>query len=121
MLLSSDGGLCVCRLELTVHSNGLEEGDLKSAINLMNQNSSKIKSLKISSCMVAHYLDGCEVTNFVFSAIPNHGLQLDLSRAQNLKWLELMCLHSGKIDHHRRGAVMVRKTLIPRPGQNMLW
>ena len=33
MLLSPDGSLCVRRLELTVHPNGLEEGDLRSASN----------------------------------------------------------------------------------------
>ena len=93
MLLSPDGSLCVRRLELTVRPNGLEEGDLRSAADLVNQNSSGVKSLKISSCKVAHYLDGCEVTNVAFSAIPD--LRLDLSRAQNLERLELVCLRSG--------------------------
>ena len=93
MLLSPDGSLCVRRLELTVRPNGLKEGDLRSAADLVNQNSSGVKSPKISSCKVAHYLDGCEVTNFAFLAIPD--LQLNLLRSQNLKQLELVCLHSG--------------------------
>ena len=93
MLLSPDGSLCVRRLELTVHPNGLEEGDLRSAADLVNQNSSGVKSLKISLCKVTHHLNGCEVTNFAFSAIPD--LRLDLLRSQNLERLELMCLRSS--------------------------
>ena len=93
MLLLPDGSLCVRRLELTVRPNGLEEGDLRSAADLVNQNSSGVKSLKISLCKVAHYLDGCKVTNFAFLAIPD--LRLDLLRSQNLKQLELVCLHSS--------------------------
>ena len=83
MLLSPDGSLRVRRLELMVHPNGFKEGNLRSAADLVNQNSSGVKSLKISSCKVTHYLDGCEVTNFAFSAIPD--LRLDLLRSQNLE------------------------------------